>query len=203
MPQGRSGARADSGKYIWVDAGAVYLNYGLPGERLLGATRDGNSFTPGRTIREIPVDGALGPVKGFRRRERVAPQITCNLLELTVENLLHAIAGATSTKGVGEGLEGYDIIKGGPILDEAYIPNVALVGTIAGSEKPIVCIIKNALADAGLDLETAPQDEVVPSITFTGHFGFNDVTGEFDYDEPWEIRYPEVGGETEDGGEGE
>lgn len=191
MPQGISGARKDSGKYIVVDAGAVYLNYGLPNERLLGATRGGNTFTLNRTIREIEVDGALGPVKGFRRREEVRPQIVANLLELTVENLLHAIAGATSTPGQDE-YEGYDIIQGGPIVEESYIPNVALVGTVAGTNKPIICIVKNALADAGFELATAPRDEAVTQVTFTGHFGFDETTGEFDYEEPWEIRYPKI-----------
>ncbi|GAH20765.1 unnamed protein product, partial [marine sediment metagenome] len=69
--------------------------------------------------------------------------------------------------------------------DEDYIDNVALVGTISGKGDDVICIVKNALADAGFSLSTAPRDEAVPVIVFTGHYlpAYPDT-------EPWEIRYP-------------
>jgi len=94
----KSGLNADTPKRIFVDAGAVYLNYGLPSERLLGATRGGNEFNLNREIRDIEVDGVRGSVKGLRRRTVCRPQITCNLIELSLDNLLKAIAGANSAE---------------------------------------------------------------------------------------------------------
>ena len=414
----KSGLNVNTPDRIFVDAGAVYINYGLSTQRLLGATRGGNEFNLNREIRDIEVDGVRGSVKGLRRRTVCRPQITCNLIELSLENLIKAIAGANQAesaeqivveeeypgdgtgsqvlfelangniientervfvnavekdrskkydsrfvgpnavdnKGFAEGVgdwitctgsgiemvsgghfgnclkftaagtpatgfltlpggngvqltnlvadqhyrlqiaisklagtftpttvtfqctggpaspevsitnafvvhvfefiatgtdatieiksvtggapsvddvfyidslelervdgdyvmnweegevifaeEGappagepvtvrytyttanvyHDVITGGDIADEDYIDNVALVGTISGKAKDVICIVKNALADTGFSLSTAPRDEAVPVIVFTGHYAAGDPDTE-----PWEIRYP-------------
>jgi len=90
----KSGLSAKTPERIFVDAGAVYLDYGLSTQRLLGATRGGNEFNLNREIRDIEVDGVRGSVKGLRRRTVCRPQITCNLIELSLDNLIKAIAGA-------------------------------------------------------------------------------------------------------------
>lgn len=90
----RSGVSVDTPGRIVIDAGAVYLNYGLTNQRLLGATRGGNEFNPGRVSRMMEVDGPKGGVKGMKRIIEVNPQITANLIELSVANLIAAIAGA-------------------------------------------------------------------------------------------------------------
>ncbi len=76
-------------------------------------------------------------------------------------------------------------ITGGEITDTDYIENVAIVGNVSGKTNPIICIVKNALADAGFSISTAPRDEAVPVIIFTGHYNAGDLDSE-----PWEIRYP-------------
>ena len=412
----KSGLNVNTPDRIFVDAGAVYINYGLSTQRLLGATRGGNEFNLNREIRDIEVDGVRGSVKGLRRRTVCRPQITCNLIELSLDNLIKAIAGANQAasaeqivveeeypgdgdgsqvlfplakdnlientervfvsgvekdrskkydsrfvgtnavdnKGFAEGVgdwttctgsgiemvsgghlgnclkftaagtpatgfltlpggngvqltnlvdgqhyrlqiaisklagtftpttvtfqctggpaspevsitdafvvhvfeftasgtdatieiksvtggapsvddvfyidslelervdgdyvmnweEGevifatapdsgdpvtvrytyatasvtHDVITGGDIADEDYIDNVALVGTISGKAKDVICIVKNALADTGFSISTAPRDEAVPVIVFTGHHAAGDPDTE-----PWEIRYP-------------
>ena len=93
----KSGLNVDTKDRILVDAGAVYLNYGLPAERLLGATRGGNEFNLNRTIKDIEIDGVKGSTKGLRRVTEVRPQLTCNLIELSLDNLLKAIAGASAS----------------------------------------------------------------------------------------------------------
>jgi len=90
----KSGLNVNTPDRIFVDAGAVYLNYGLSTQSLLGATRGGNEFNLNREIRDIEVDGVRGSVKGLRRRVVCRPQITCNLIELSLDNLIKAIAGA-------------------------------------------------------------------------------------------------------------
>ncbi|GAH56163.1 unnamed protein product, partial [marine sediment metagenome] len=79
----------------------------------------------------------------------------------------------------------HDVITGGDIGDEDYIDNVALVGTISGKAKAVICMVTNALADTGFSISTAPRDEAVPVIIFTGHYAAGDPNTE-----PWEIRYP-------------
>jgi len=420
----KTGLNAATPDRILIDAGAVYLNYGLSTERLLGATRGGNEFNLNRTVKDVEVDGVMGSTKGLRRVTEVRPQLTCNLIELSLDNLLKAIAGATqeesakqvaveseyvgvgdtsavvfalnnddvvpdtesvyingtkltrSTKyssrfvgdnaidnkdfdgGVGDWTKGdasdtiesiasgyskacknacttnglkytagatadvafltlpggngaqltnlvvgehyrlqiamkhedgewgggavtvacdagskevttttewvvtviefvatgtdasisltaaiaptdgdifyvdylelekvdgdyvmnwdagqvifpeddvptgsenitigytyysgatatHDVITGSQITDDAYIDNVALVGNVSGKDQPIICIVKNALADAGFSITTAPRDEAVPTLVWTGHYDPADPDTE-----PWEIRYP-------------
>lgn len=90
----RTGISGSTPDRIIIDAGAVYLNYGLANQRLLGATRGGNEFNLNRVTKNIEADGLKGAVKGMKRVTEVNPQITANLLELSVENLIAAIAGA-------------------------------------------------------------------------------------------------------------
>lgn len=411
------GISTDTPKRIFVDAGAIYFNYGLSDQRLLGATRGGNEFNLNRVSKNIEVDGLKGAVKGMKRITEVNPQITVNMIELSVDNLIKAIAGSSSaetpvtkvidaeylgdgeadvfntwtlaekpvvalsekiyvagtlkTRGtesdshfvgdnaadnkgfdatIGDWVEGtggtltsevdgvagkagkylvgespsktlpklpggggttltnlevgktyklvinikhggawatggivsvtiggetlalaaitatyvqevlsftassidatialtsaenptaaeslwidslelveytgdytivnstgvvqfifaddpdageavtasytyettdasvQDTITGGEITDSDYIGNVALVGTISGKGTPVVCIVKNALGDAGFSLSTAPRDEAVPVVVFTGHYDPADLDKE-----PWEVRYP-------------
>jgi len=125
----KSGLNADTPGRIFVDAGAVYLNYGLPGERLLGATRGGNEFNLNREIRDIEVDGVRGSVKGLRRRTVCRPQITCNLIELSLDNLLKAIAGANSAETKATAVVAAEYLGVGSVaIDEftvEYYPIVA------------------------------------------------------------------------------
>ena len=94
----KSGLNVNTPDRIFVDAGAVYINYGLADQRLLGATRGGNEWNLNREIRDVEVDGVKGPTKGLRRVTTVRPQITCNLIELSLDNLLKAIAGSSSAE---------------------------------------------------------------------------------------------------------
>lgn len=93
----KTGISSSTPDRIIIDAGAVYLNYGLATQRLLGATRGGNEFNLNRVSKNIEADGLKGAVKGMKRITEVNPQITANLLELSVENLIAAIGGANQS----------------------------------------------------------------------------------------------------------
>ena len=177
------GITTETVKRLFVDAGAVYLNYDETDERLLGATRGGNTFTIEQEVREIEVDGARGPVKGLRRVTSVRAQIVANLLEMTTENLKAALAGATVEENGT-----HDIItRKLTIEDSDYLKNVALVGEISGSQEPVICIVKNALSDGNFSVNTADKDEAGLEVTFTGHFDPDKMD-----EEPWEIRFPKI-----------
>lgn len=187
---GAQGLRTETVDYFIVDAGAVYLNYELPTERLLGATRGGNSFAIEQDVREIEMDGAPGPVKGARRIIEVRPRLTTNLLEISRENLLMAIPGATSTPTPDETAATHDTItRNRNIIGTDYIENVALVGTVSGSDEPIIIIVENALQDENFEIGTEDRDESVLEVQFTGHFDPANMA-----QEPWRILYPRTSG---------
>lgn len=290
-----TGITGSSGERFVIGAGAVYLNYGEPDERLLGATRGGNVFEPGITIRTIEVDGAPGPAKGLKRFEFAEPRIRANMMEFSLDNMLSAIPGLDSELVAGsaqaaewtldlgnanagtfklvsgnketsdlpydlddagllmmelERLFGYGMVEsvdlngnfkielkldarqpalavddsdtGYPdeaeaitltvdeeydsgdsyyrltlkdVCDQHYLKNVAIVGELSGAcdpsktwgqtNRPIICIIYNALASGEMNLSFTNRDEMVSEVVFEAHYDFDDPDTV-----PFEIRYP-------------
>ncbi len=182
MPQGRSGVNVNTPNTFIVDTGSVYLNIdvdalesssssdpigdAIAGSNtvLLGATRGGSVFNPGRTLRQMPVDGVLGPVRGLVRRQASAPTLQTNIVEASVHNLQLALAGAVSA-AAGD----FTKITGGRIEDSAYYDNVALLTTYTGNpDLDVVFLIKNVLVMEAPTFNFNDKDEVVMAITFTG-----------------------------------
>src|SRR5690606_38826649 len=172
-------------KHFVIDAGAVYLNYKEPDEKLIGATRDGNTFTIEQEIREIPVDGQKGPVKGFRRVTRVTARITANFVEFTTDILKLALPGSTVID-YPEIEPTHDEIKRAlQIALSDYHKNIVIVGNKSGTNEPIICGIKNALADGNFEVSESDGEEATISIQFTAHFDPENLD-----EEPWFIRNP-------------
>lgn len=179
MPQGRSGLSTLTANNMILDAGEVWFNVGITelettdwaaaiavgGAVRVGGTRGGNSFSPGRTIREMPVDGSIGPVKGFNRRATSRPALTVNMLELTVANLERSLAAATKTTTAG----GLTKLVGKEIADSDYLTNVALATTLKGQAQPFILVVHNALVLEAPEFSFADEDEMVLSVTFVGH----------------------------------
>ncbi|MCK8826408.1 hypothetical protein MWH25_01425 [Natroniella acetigena] len=192
----RHGISKETYKNFLIDAGAVYAFddetdiENLTDEDILGATRDGNSFTIEQEFREMEVDGAKGPVKGSRRIINVMVQLTANIIQMSTDNFLKALPGASAedhpdtdathdkiSRKIGDALE--------------YVGRLALVGTIHQTDEPIICVLKNGLHDDNFSIETSEDDEATLELNFTGHFDPENLD-----EEPWEIHYPK-----EDNGE--
>lgn len=148
----RSGITSKTPENVFIDAGAVYFDYGLATQRLLGATRGGNEFNTNRVSKNMEVDGAKGKVKGLERITEVNPQITVNMLELSIDNLVKAIAGATQTDLINIGLEhvgvGDNSIKEFA-LDHGF--TVDAVNIVENSEK---IYVQKTSADGPMLLQT-------------------------------------------------
>ena len=177
---------ANTVKRMIIDAGAVYANYGETEERVLGATREGATFTIEQDVREIPIDGVRGPLKGARRIIEENARITVNLLEMTAENFAMALIGSTVTQDAEAPPN--DIIQRAIAFpdDSAYMVNVALVGRRRDTGQGVIFILKNAMAEGNFEIETADDDEASLEVTFAAHFDPADVETS-----PWEIRIPQ------------
>lgn len=185
MQSRKTGVTKQTAKRLIIDSGVVILNYGLEGlERILGATEGGATFLIEQDIYEPEIDGLPGALAGTRRVTAVHPRITARLLEQTTENIVLSLAGSEyepDTDG------DYDVItrKGYVIPTGDHVQNIALVGRVTGTNKPIICLIKNAIADGGFEMAMEDENEAGPEIQFTGHFSAEDLDAE-----PWEIRNP-------------
>jgi hypothetical protein len=186
------GITTETTKRFAIDSGAVFLNLGETGERLLGATRGGNTFTIEQEIKMIEVDGARGPLKGARRVTDTTAKIKANLLELSSANIMLALAGSTATDFTDPtstpATNTHDeITRARDISDLDYILNIAIVGRVSGTDENIICVIYNALADEGLEMAFEDKEEGVLEVTFTAHFDPADLDTE-----PWAIRFPKI-----------
>jgi hypothetical protein len=162
-----------------LDAGAIYksLTYdsatGTFTGTLLGATSGGNEFTLEQETREVEVDGLKGRGKGNTVITNENPSLVVNLKELTAQNLALAIAGGE----VDTSDTNYDIITSkGKIELTDYLDNVAFVGRLSGSNKPVVIVVENVISVEGLSLTTEDDAEAVVPIRFMGHYAEGNVT---------------------------
>jgi hypothetical protein len=185
----QTGASANSAKRFIVDSGAIYKNYGLADEDPMGATQEGATFTVEQTVREVPVDGFRGPMRGARRVTSEMARISASILEMTTDNLTEIITGSdvTDHTATGAAEKTHNQVQRTSDLpkDGDYLQNVALVGRVQGSDEPAVFILYDALSDGGLEMETSDESEGTVSVQFTAHFDPEDPDTS-----PWAIRFP-------------
>jgi hypothetical protein len=169
-----------------IDSGDVRIGYtsqASPGT-LLSATRGGNVFTIEQEIREMPVDGAPGPVKGDKRIIKVMAKLKCNCIEHTPDIWSMALPGSVTT----EEAEYTEISRSADISASDYLTNVAIRGVVTGAGidgEYAILMIKNALCVGNFEVSMADKDEAVVALEFTGHFDPEDLDAE-----PWLLRYP-------------
>lgn len=189
--RGMHGITKETNKHMILDAGVLIVNYGMGaanGERLLGATVGGSTFTLTRDIKIIEADGVKGKTKGLRRVINEDATLKVNLFEMTPENFALALAGSivtevpkTATK------EKYTSIQSGDIQNISYVDNIALLATISGTEQPLVFILYNTLSDENFEIGNEDKSEAVLPVTFSAHWVLN-------YEEnkvPWDIQFPD------------
>ena len=181
-----SGFNAETKNHLLLDAGAFYINYGTENEKLMGATQGGGEFTAVPTLRQIAIDGVKGSAKGLKVLEAWEVTLTANFLEVTPEILKMAlgVADVDSTTNTEN-----DVITGRTsVLDSDYVDNIAWVGNLSGSNKPVVIEVYNALSREGITLSTQDNAEGIVPIVFEGHFDPANLDKA-----PFQITYPKLG----------
>jgi len=164
---------------IIIDAGVVYKDYEETGETTLGVTRGGTTFSVTPEYKELERDGARGKEKGLKRLTNLSVQLSTNLMSLTKENMKDALGVADA---------GTDIINSKIDLEDSdYIGNIAVVGETMGGSY-VVVIIKNALADEGIEISFEDREEAVLEVTFSAHFDPT-AADNATYEDIFEIRY--------------
>jgi len=197
----KTGVTKETVKRLVLDAGVVVLNYGSTNpqkpQKILGACRGGNVFSVETEYRDMPFDGVGGLVKGARRVISTTVSLTVNLVEINKDLLKMAVPGsdydplgedATAEDGTIIDGENYFEIKR---MMEKTIPDfeysdVAIIAEYSGTDAPVVCGIKNGMANSNLELNFSDADEGVLTITFTGALDPANIA-----EEPWFIKMPE------------
>lgn len=189
-----SGFTTETAKSLLLNAGAYFKNYDVGTDdfdsavaagKLIGATKGGGEFSAVPEIRQIEVDGVAGRAKGLETIDSWDIYLKANVLEVkeaTIQSGLAASSVDTSTN------TNYDIITASNNLEVSdYIDNITWVGTLSGSNNPVIIQIFNALNTEGLKFSTTDKAEATISLTFYAHYTQDDLDTP-----PFKIYYPKA-----------
>lgn len=131
------------------------------GTGLLGATRGGGSFTVTREIRTPEVDGKRYGYKGDSFVDSCDAQLSTTLIEITPENLVTALPGASKTTSGAK----TTITLNTAIDTDDYLTNICWIGDLADGRYVLICL-KNALNQADLSLTFTDKGEGTLPVEF-------------------------------------
>lgn len=192
-----SGFTKETPERLLLDAGAFFKNFiyepggdkndtfdaAVAAGKLIGATKGGGEFSAVPTVRQIEVDGVKGRAKGLETIDSWDVYLKATVLETTTDSIKVALSAATVDTDTDTT---YDVISGnGAIELSDYIDNVTWVGTLSGSDKPVIIQVFNALSTDGLKLTVQDKAEATIPMTFYGHYTFDDLDSP-----PFRIYYP-------------
>lgn len=163
---------------IQIDEGVIYLNYGLPTQRLLAPTRGGGEFGATATVRNIEFDGSQGETD-VKVIEEQGATLKVTTLDMSQENLALAIPNCVVEDDEGKTIRNP---RSGFIRDDSYLNNVTMFAkTIGGKFKKIT--IYRALHKTGFTAKAVQKAEGELSLEFVANYRKEDLDGEL-----WEVK---------------
>lgn len=189
-----SGFTTETAKSLLLNAGAYFKNYDVSTDdfdsavtagKLIGATKGGGEFSAVPEIRQIEVDGVAGRAKGLETIDSWDIYLKANVLEVKEATIQSGLAASSVDATTNTN---YDIITASNNLEVSdYIDNITWVGTLSGSDKPVIIQIFNALNTEGLKFSTTDKAEATISLTFYAHYTQDDLDTP-----PFKIYYPKA-----------
>lgn len=192
-----SGFTKETPKRLLLDAGAFFKNFtyepggtsndtfdsAVAAKKLIGATKGGGEFSAVPTVRSIEVDGVKGKAKGLEVIDFWEVYLKATVLEVTPESIQTALSAAMTD---AESDETYNVITGNAAINlEDYADNITWIGTLSGSDEPVIIQVFNGLSTEGLKLTMQDKGEATIPMTFYGHYTFDDLDSP-----PFKIFYP-------------
>lgn len=178
-----NGISASTAQHFLLDAGAFFKDFDVDTDtvataktagKLIGATKGGGLFRAVPTWRTIEVDGARGKVKGTEILDAWEVTLEANVVEVTTETInlaLSVVEESDHKEGTYTKVEGRNCIQ---LTD--YVDNITWVGTLSGSEDPVIIQVYNALNNKGLELTMEDKNEGVIPLSFTGYQDGSDTS---------------------------
>jgi len=133
-----------------------------------GASSGGSTLTLNNTLRQMEIDGVFATPVGGDVIETSEGTIELNLLEFTRKNIQSALIADFEASDGTEYPEGYDVIKPSRQVEaDHYIKNLAYIGTLSGSDLPIIVIFDYAICTSGLEFSPQDNNDNTFSMTFS------------------------------------
>lgn len=179
----KSGYTADTPKRYLLNAGALVRNLKWDAATKkwsydkFGATSGGSKLTLKNNLRQVEVDGVFATPVGGDMIESSEGTFEINVIEHTRDNIKMSLFANSEDSTGTDFPEGYDVITPKQKIGTAdYIKNLAYIGTISGSDKPIIIIMANAICTSGLEIEVKDKSESVVTLTFDARTSADDVS---------------------------
>ena len=175
-----NGLTKDTAKNLQLDAGIIVTGLAsaenfsgeLSGATLLGATIGGGSFVVETEVRNLfeDLDGARGNYKEGNVIDSYNVVLTTTVAEMTAKNIKLALGAADTTTKQGTGTN-VDITKARmTIKAEDYIDNVCWLGSLNGSDKPMIIELKNVMNTNGLNFTFEDKGKGKIELELKAHF---------------------------------
>ena len=188
----RSGLNANTKKKLVLGEGAIFKNFTVGTDtyesakaagKLLGATQGGSTFTATASIRNIEVDGIPGVVAELEEIDTWDVTLETSFLEVSVDTIKAALGAAKSSNA-----DGYTHIEGRADFDSSdYFENITFVGSMSGSDAPIILQVKNAIGNGNFSINIQNGDEAKVPVTFQGRYTIDTLSSP-----PFDIWYPDI-----------
>lgn len=199
MGRNKTGYSANTKENLLLGAGAIFKNWTIGTDsygsstsmaKVIGATQGGVQFSAVPTVRNIQIDGILGKAADLDVIDSWEIKMTASFIEAS-EDIIRLALGASTVDTTTN--NNYDIIKGNTEFQSTdYLTNVTYVGTISGSETPIIIQLYNAINQGGLTIKTEDTAEGTIEITFEGRY-----TTSNQGEAPFAIYYPKASSDGE------
>jgi len=193
MTLAKTGYTANTSKKYLVNSGVIYKNLVYTTETgwsgtILGATAEGTTLKIELNYRQIEIDGPKVNTMGEKVLESANASLETNVKELTAEILRQSLNGTIADVEIGEAPTGYKVVKSKMKVEATdFLTNIAYVGTLTGTNEPIIIILDNAFVTSGLETEHKENSEAVVTLVFEAHATAEQVNAE---ELPWTIYYP-------------
>ena len=109
------------------------------GERLLGVTNGGGTFTVGREMRDPQIDGLRYKFRGGSFVDSADPQLSTTLAETTPENFALGFGGKVTTSG-----KKTTVTMETALTDDSYLDDLCWCGELADG-RLVMIVLYNAL----------------------------------------------------------
>lgn len=187
-----NGFSSQTSQNLLLDSGAFFVNFDVHNDtyetaqsKLIGATCGGGAFEAKPTIRDVKVDGVKGKAKGLQILNNWTVTMSAKLLEFKKETFQRALTASQVTDDTINGKSYNKIQAKNQIELNDYIDNITWLGTISGSNEPVIIQIFNVLDLDGLKIDAKDNSDIVAELKFTGTYD----TDELDVP-PFIIYYP-------------
>ena len=190
----RTGYTANTKKSFMLGEGAIFKNFvvgtdtyasAITAGKLLGATQGGSTFTAKANTRKIEIDGIAGKVTDLDEIDSWDVSLQTTFIETTVATLQAALGASTTTASTPTGYT--KITPDNDFESSDYFTNITFVGSMSGSDDPIILVIKNAIGTGELSINIKNNDEGKIPCTFEGRYSIASLGAA-----PFEIYVPDV-----------